>query len=100
MPATVPWPPAKDISMAAPAAGDSPNTGPRMRSTASPPSANWPKEKVLPMMKCGADFSHTSLSGGTRLPIMIAPNTMLIRMPGSTRQTLMSPSGKRPPGCW
>ena len=81
MPAIVPWPPANDISNSPPAAGLRPKTGVSSSATAKPPSANCPNEYVEPRMKCGADRSHSAPTLGSRLPIMIAPNTTLMSRP-------------------
>ena len=86
-PASVPCPPAKAISMSAPALLLNPKTGSSSNSVRTLATANWPPDMMPAMMTCEPEMFQIVLTGGNRSPRRSAAHITLIRTPGSVFQT-------------
>src|SRR5262245_4682538 len=95
-PASVPCPPANDISMSAPALSVKPNTGPSTSSARMPPTANCPADMMPAMITCEPEIPQIALSGGNRSPSSNAAHMTLMSRPGRTLHTANVVSEKRP----
>src|SRR5699024_5569451 len=97
IPAAVPWPPSKPISMRAPNIGVTLNSGTSTATTNNMPITYWPAAKVTPSDSWGPKSLTARFGEGSSVPRNNPANTTLINSPGSSPHTSRTLAPKIPP---
>lgn len=102
MPAAVPCPPSKPISMRAPTIGSAANRGTRTSAASRSPTTYCPDPKATPRASCGPTSAAARFGVGSSWPRNIVANTTEMSRPGRTRQVsriqvVNTPASLKPP---
>ena len=96
IPAAVPCPPSKAISIRAPVMGEAAKTGTSTRAARSRPTTYWPEPSATPRESWGPASCTARLGVGSSWPRNMVAKMTLISRPGRAPQVVSMASVKRP----